>query len=161
MQCLFVKELFIEAGKLGIHRTLDTAGYCHKGNIIEVLIYTDRVLFSIKVLNQDKHKRLTGAGNEAILKNLALVVESGVELIIRYVLIPGVNDLDDDARDIVRLIKSFSRNIPIEILPYHKLGIAKWECMGIHDPLAKIPPANPKQVVAFKNKLRDFGVAIR
>ncbi len=158
LQHLFVKELYIEAGKLGIHRALDTAGYCRRGSMLEVLPHTDLVLFSLKVVNYDKHRKLTDTGNEEILKNLALTAASPVELVIRYVLIPTVNDTEEDISDLIRLIKSLPRPVAVEVLPYHKLGSAKWEQLGLCDPLKNIPPASTEQVVALQDRLKRSGI---
>lgn len=161
LQADFVRQLFIEAGKLGIHRVLDTAGFCKHGNLEEVLPHTDLVLFSIKVVDEEKHRSLTAAGNLEILKNLRLVAASPVELVIRYVLLPTINDSDQDACDLAELVKSLSKKVPIEILPYHKMGIIKWEQLGLKDPLEKIPPASPEQVELFSSRLEKMGVFLR
>lgn len=161
LQHLFVKELYVEAGKLGIHRTLDTAGYCRYGNMLEVLPHTDLVLFSLKVVNDEKHRRLTDRGNEEILKNLALVAASPVELVIRYVLIPTINDTEEDISDLIELLKSLPRLVSIEVLPYHKLGSAKWERLELCDPLRDIPPATKEQVSLLQERLERSGISVR
>lgn len=154
LQHLFVRELFIEAGKLGIHRALDTAGYCRRGNIADVLPHTDLLLFSLKVVDPKKHKKLTAGDNEEILQNLSLAAATPVDLVICYVLIPTINDTEKDVADLSRLVKSFARPIPVDVLPYHKMGVAKWKQLGLCDPLAQIPPATPTQVAAFQDELR-------
>ncbi|MDH7577743.1 MAG: pyruvate formate-lyase-activating protein [Bacillota bacterium] len=160
LQHRFVKELFIQAAELGIHRALDTAGFCRHGNLLEVLPHTDLVLFSIKVVDPEKHRQLTGAGNQEILENLTLAVKASVDLVLRYVLIPALNDSDEDASDLADLVKSFEKTVPVEVLPYHKMGVAKWEQLGLHDPLAQVPPATREQVAAFQNKLRRLGLRL-
>ncbi len=160
LQPHFVKELFVRAGELGIHRALDTSGFCRKGNILEVLPHTDLVLFSIKAVKPEKHRLLTATGNEEILKNLQLAVQFPVQLVICYVLIPGINDSARDARDLSNLVKSFPRDVPVQIFPYHKMGAVKWRELGLCDPLAAIPPAAPEQVSFFEKQLREEGVSI-
>ncbi len=156
----FVKELFIETGELGIHRTLDTSGYCRHGNILEVLPYTDLVIFSIKVIAPEKHKKLTNTGNEEILENLQSAVQSPADLVLCYVLIPTINDTSQDAEDLSHLVRSFPRRIPVQILPYHKLGTIKWRQLGLCDPLEQIPPAAPDDVRSFQNHLVSCGIEI-
>lgn len=160
LQHRFVQELFVEAGKMGIHRALDTAGFCRHGNLLEVLPHTDLVLFSIKVVNPEKHRQLTGAGNKEILENLALAVRAPVALVLRYVLIPTLNDTQEDISDLINLVKSLDRSPPVEVLPYHKMGAAKWEQLGLDDPLARIPPATREQVAAVQEKLRRAGLRL-
>lgn len=156
----FVRDLFVKAGELGIHRVLDTSGFCRYGNILTVLPYTDLVMFSIKVIDEEKHRKLTDTGNEEILKNLKLVVNSEVEMVISYVLIPTINDSVVDAQDLASLIKSLPREIPVQILPYHKMGTVKWREMGLCDPLAAIPPATPAELKSFQAELGAAGIYI-
>ena len=160
LQPAFVKELFIKAGELGIHRVLDTSGYCRHGNLLEVLPHTDRVIFSIKVVDPEKHRRLTDTGNEEILRNLQEAVNSAAELVVCYVLIPTINDTEKDAWDLSQLIRSFHRRVPVQVLPYHKMGVVKWRELGLSDPLEKIPPASPEQVRDFQQQLVKNGVEI-
>lgn len=161
LQPAFVRELFIKAGELGIHRVLDTSGYCHHGNILEVLPHTDLVIFSIKAVDPEKHRKLTDTeNNEKIMENLQEVVNSAVDLVVCYVLIPTINDTTDDAQDLYQLIQSFHRKIPVQILPYHKMGAVKWRELGLRDPLEKIPPASPEQVRDFEEILEKHGVEI-
>lgn len=158
LQSGFVKELFIEAGRLGIHRALDTAGYCKRGDLQEVLPYTDQVIFSLKVVDQEKHRQLTARENVDIIKNLRLTADSQVQLVVCYVLIPGINDALEDARDLAGLVKSLNGNVPVDVLAYSKLGVGKWEEMGLCDPLAGVAPATQEQVERFQLELYRLGV---
>jgi pyruvate formate lyase activating enzyme len=126
LQPEFVRDIFVQAGELGIHRALDTSGFCRHGNILTVLPHTDMVMFSIKVVDEEKHEKLTTTDNKEILKNLKLAVDSDVELVISYVLIPNVNDSAEDLQDLIDLVKSFDREIPVQLLRYHKMGTAKY-----------------------------------
>ncbi|HBC91339.1 MAG TPA: pyruvate formate lyase-activating protein [Pelotomaculum sp.] len=160
LQSGFVKELFIEAGKLGIHRALDTAGYCKRGDLQEVLPHTDQVLFSLKVVDPEKHRQLTERENVDIIKNLRMAAESQVQLVVCYVLIPGVNDAPEDAQALADLLKSLHGEIPVDVLAYSKLGADKWEEMGLCDPMAGVAPATQKQVELFQSGLRRLGVRL-
>lgn len=156
----FVHELFQRAGERGVHCTLDTSGYCKKADLLDVLPVTDQVLFSIKVVDAEKHRRLTASSNEEILKNLRLVVESDLPLVLRYVMIPTINDAGEDVESLAALVLSFRRRIPVEILPYNKLGVSKWAELGSCDPLGQIPAATPQQADDFKTRLRTHGLNI-
>lgn len=160
LQPEFVRDIFEQAGELGIHRGLDTSGFCRHGNILTVLPHTDLVMFSIKVVDEEKHEKLTERDNKEILKNLKLAVDSGVELVVSYVLIPNVNDSAEDIQDLVQLVKSFDREISVQVLRYHKMGTVKWKEMGLPDPLADIPPAAPEEVKSFQDQLTAAGIQI-
>lgn len=158
LQSGFVRELFAEAGKLGVHRTLDTAGYCKWGDLQEVLPHTDQVLFSIMVVDPEKHRQLTKRENADIIKNLRLIAESQVQLVVCYVLIPGVNDTLEDARELVDLVKSLPGDIRLDVLAYSKLIADNWGEMGLCDPIEGVAPATQKQVELFQSGLRHLGL---
>lgn len=160
LQSSFVKELFIEAGKLGVHRSLDTTGYCKPGDLQEVLPHTDQVFFSLRVVDPEKHRQLTKRESIDIIKNLRLTAGSKVELVVCYVLIPGINDALEDAQNLAGLVKSLNRDVPVDVLAYSKLEADKWEEMGLCDPLPGVAPATQKQVELFQSGLRRLGARL-
>jgi len=160
LQWRFVKELFRACGEEGVHRALDTAGYCRHGNFREVLGHTDLLLFSVKVINPARHRSLTGVDNSLILENLGLAVRAGIELVVRYVLIPGVNDSPGDLAELAALLRSLG-NPPLELLPYHRLGTAKWEQLGLHYALPGVPEATHDDLARARETLVRQGVVLR
>lgn len=145
LQPEFVGALFQECRKQGIHTTLDTAGFCPPDNFEQVLPYTDEVLFCLKVMDEKKHRLLTGADNRCIQSNLGLAAAQ-VPTVIRYVVIPGINDELTDIQQLAALIVSLPQIVSVELLGYHTMGKKKWEKLGIPYPLASIPPANQKHL---------------
>ena len=160
LQSDFVMALFSECGREGIHRVLDTSGYCRHGKFQHVLGETERVLFSIKVINNQKHIALTSVGNEMILANLHLAAASSTELVIRYVLIPGINDQDHDLRDLIGVIRDLGSNLEVDVLPYHRMGIAKWEQLGLEYSLKGIPEPTPLEIEHVRNRLADAQIKL-
>lgn len=139
-QAEFVLELFKTCHTQGIHTTLDTSGYAPNSAIAQVLPYTDEILFCLKASCDKKYRQLTNIGIADILKNLEYVTSNN-SCTIRYVVIPGVND---ELADIYAL-RTIIRKLPtakIELLPYHNLGISKWQELGWQYQLADIRPAN-------------------
>ena len=92
-------------GKLpGIHRAIETSGFCQSEVFARILENLDYVLFDIKLVDPAEHKRWTGVDNAPILANLELLKASGKPCVIRVPLIPGVNDSIDNmkaTRDLV------------------------------------------------------------
>ena len=69
MQVDFLTELFMACKELNIHTTIDTNGFIEKDkNKLDKLInYTDLVLLSIKHMEPDAHKKITGHTNKYTL----------------------------------------------------------------------------------------------
>jgi len=147
LQPEFVAALFQECRKQGIHTTLDTAGFCPQDNLEQVLPYTDEVLFCLKVMDEKKHRLLTGADNRCIQSNLRLAAAQ-VPTVIRYVVIPEINDESADIQQLAAFIVSLPQTVSVELLGYHIMGKRKWEDLGIPYRLSSVPPANQKHLEA-------------
>ena len=152
LQAAFVRALFSECGKAGIHRVVDTSGFCRHGKFQDVLGVTDRMLFSLKVIDQQKHITLTTVSNEKILVNLRLASESPVELVVRYVLIPA-STTAKDIEDLIAVLKSLNRQVLVDVLPYHRMGIIKWEQLGLEYALRDVPEPAEEDLQQVREKL--------
>ncbi|MDY3929659.1 MAG: radical SAM protein [Clostridia bacterium] len=107
----FVCKFFAEMKRRGIRTALDTTGFCDKDKLFEVLKYTDIILYDLKVISSEKHKRFTGVDNGVILENAVMIAElirggSTLKLWIRTPIIPGFTDNNKTIADIADFIKS-------------------------------------------------------
>lgn len=118
----FVSALLRQLHEAGIHTAIETCLFCPPEALASVLADCDLVMADLKLMSCEKHKRYTGAGNEAILRNLKAVDRA---LIVRTPVIGGVNDSDDE----IAAIAEFAGKLPLllyfELLPYHPLGLSK------------------------------------
>ncbi|HHY32445.1 MAG TPA: pyruvate formate lyase-activating protein [Firmicutes bacterium] len=162
LQHRFVRALFEACGRHGLHRALDTAGYCKHGDFESVLGCTDLLLFSIKVVDEEKHVRLTGVTNHVILANLRLAAKRGMEIVVRYVLIPAINDSDDDLHDVAALVASLEGGtVRADILPYDRMGVAKWRQLGLDCALEGVPEPTPDDIARARRIFHQHGVPLR
>lgn len=116
----------------------------------------DLLIFDLKQLDNKKHRELTGAGNEAVLKNIQERNASGKPFWLRQVL---VSDLTDDPEDLKKLgifCNKLSGLERLEILPYHILGVSKYQKLGQVYQLPNIKPTTQKQLIAAKKILRKL-----
>lgn len=127
LQAEFVTELFKKCRKLGIHTAIDTSGFVEIEHVEELLNYVDLVLLDIKHGKNDKHIEITGVSNEKTIKFGKYVSNKGIDIWIRYVLLPGVTNSIEDLKDAKYIINSFNTVKKVEVLPYHKMGEYKWE----------------------------------
>ena len=159
LQAEFAAELFRRCRERKIHTIIDTAGYCPEKNVKIVLPYVDKVLFCIKTALPSKHHALTSRDLAPILENLRLV-SSAVPVVVRYVVIPGVNDLPEDIAAFSQILLTLPRAVAVELLPYHCLGVKKWELLGKSYRLAGIRPADKKDVLMFAQGLQEHGLEV-
>lgn len=152
IQIKFLIELFKALKKLGIHTTIDTSAGCYTKSpafveaLEELLQYTDLILLDLKHMDADKHEKLTGKRNEHILEFAQILAERNVPVWIRHVLVPGVTDHDEDLQKLADFIHMLPNVEKVEVLPYHKLGVYKWEELGLEYPLEGVEPPTDDQV---------------
>ena len=158
LQMDFLIELFSLAKEEGVHTCIDTAGQPFTrqepffGKFKKLMELTDLLLLDIKHMDPEQHKRLTGASNENILDLARYLSDTGKPVWIRHVLVPERSDYDEYLLELDAFVQSLSNVRRFEVLPYHTLGIFKWEELRIPYPLKGIePPA--KERVAYVNKL--------
>jgi pyruvate formate lyase activating enzyme len=147
LQSEFVATIFQEAKALQLTTCLDTAGQAPVKHQMAVLPHTDLVLFCIKHTNTEKYKKLTGVHPDLAFRFLDNLVKLDKPFYIRYVLIPGYTDSEEDIEDLIKLIKSVGSACKgVELLPYHTLGLNKWQALNIKYPLDGVKPL-PKEDV--------------
>jgi pyruvate formate lyase activating enzyme len=157
MQPQLVYDLFEKCRQAGIHTCIETSGFAAESAFKQVLPLTDYIIFDLKFMNSDKHLRYTGKPNSLILSNAKLVAESGIEVLYRMPLIPGINDDQQNIKDTADFIIGWGKNTRrIELMPYHRLGKGKYESLGREYLLPELLAPEPERVEsvrkAFKNK---------
>lgn len=141
LQIEFVTEFFRLAKQKGIHTTLDTSGNPFTkeepfySQWKELMQYTDLVMLDLKEMDTSKHKKLTGYGNDNILEMARELSDLGVDMWVRHVLVPGLTDEESGLIQMREFLKTLSNVKLVETLPYHTLGLFKWENLGISYPL--------------------------
>lgn len=152
LQIEFVTEFFKLLKSKGVHTALDTSGQPFEeteeylAKFDELLKYTDLVLLDLKEPDSQKHKDLTGFGNENIFKMAQYISEKNVPMWIRHVLVPGITDSEDGLRELSDFIDSLKTVEKVEILPYHTLGTLKWEKLNLKYPLEGVPTPTKEEV---------------
>lgn len=153
LQIDFILELFKEAKKLGIHTAIDTCGAPFTKDepfysvYDELMQFTDLILMDIKHINNEFHKTYTMAENTSILEMARDLSERKIPMWIRHVLVPEHSDFDEDLEALSQFIQSLGDSVKnVEILPYHELGVYKYEEMGIPYKLKGINPPTEDRV---------------
>lgn len=128
MQADFALEILQLCKKEGIHTAVDTCGYYFNDIVKKTLDYTDLVILDIKHTNIDECKRLTG---EEISFDFLEYIKNRPHWI-RQVIVPGLTDSEENIKKLSLLSKHAEK---VELLPYHQMGIFKYQSLGIEYPL--------------------------
>ncbi len=162
LQQHFVYRLFKSLHHLGFHTCLDTNGYVRKyDELLDALLrYTDLVMLDIKQINNEKHKDLVGVSNEYALKFAQYLAEENIRTWIRYVVVPGYSDDLEDAKEMASFVARLGNVEKVELLPYHELGVNKWEVMGEVYPLEGVKPPPKETIQAIANEFLKAGISV-
>jgi len=131
IQSAFAKELLEACKSIGLSTAIETCGYASWANFEMVKAHTDLFYYDLKLMGDELHKKCTGVSNKLVLENLKKLSTVGTPIIVRVPLIPGINDSLENFRAIGSYSASLGANVrEIQILPYHALGIPKYEKIG-------------------------------
>ncbi len=137
IQIDFLIDLFEKVKSKGLTTCIDTSGILFDKNntqfvskIDKLLKLCDLVMLDIKHIDNEEHKKLTGYGNSNVLEFAKYVDSKGVEMWLRYVLVPSINDKDEVVASWKNFAETLNNVSKIEVLPYHKLGIEKYKKLG-------------------------------
>jgi len=135
----FLIELSKKLKKENIHIALDTAGV-GIGNYEELLKYIDLVIFDIKGITNEFYKNMTGYDMDESLKFLELCQKLNKKLWLRQVIVPGYNDNIEYIDELRLFIKDIKNVEKVELLPYHTMGVNKYNKLNISYKLINVPP---------------------
>ena len=140
----------------GIHICLDTNGGIMTPDVEKLLERTDLVLLDIKQMNPEKHQDLTGRSNSQTLATAKWLEDNEKPFWLRYVLVPGISDAEEDIRALGEHFKGYKMLQRVEILPYHTLGIHKYESMGQDYQLKDTPTNTAEQIKKAELTFKEY-----
>ena len=129
MQAEALKELLQLCREKGYHTAVDTSGHSDSSALKQVIHLADLWLFDLKLVDDAKHIEYTGVSNELALRNLETLARNGRNIIIRFPLITGITDKDENLKGIALLMKKLNLN-RIDIIPYHSIAKEKYKRIG-------------------------------
>ncbi|AHF06105.1 pyruvate formate-lyase-activating protein [Desulfitobacterium metallireducens] len=136
----------------GIHTAVDTSGWVDISALDKVLPYTDLFLLDIKGLNEENYTWITGQKTQKFHEALQLIKEKKTDLWLRYVVLPGINDTDQHREKLKEFVQALSPQVQnVELLPYHPLGIHKWEKLGLKYTLYDLEIPNQDKIDQFSH----------
>ena len=152
LQAEFCYEIFKLCHENGINTCLDTSGSILNDNIKKLLIETDRVLLDIKYTENDLYLENVGCSLEKPLEFLYYLNEQKIPVILRQVIIPTLNDNENNIEKLNKIVKNHSCVDKVELLPFKKICQTKYDNMKIKFPFEHIPTPTKEMM----NKLNQL-----
>ena len=148
--------LFKMLKEAGIHICVDTNGSIWNEDVKELLSLADLVLLDVKQFNPNRHRILTERSNEQTLRTAAWLEENGKPFWLRYVLVQGYSAFKEDMEALGEHFKDYKQIERVEILPYHTLGVHKYEAMNMEYKLKNVEYNTPEQLEDAKNIFQKY-----
>ncbi|MBO7341686.1 MAG: pyruvate formate lyase-activating protein, partial [Clostridia bacterium] len=130
LQAGFVKAFFEACHERGLNTCLDTSGSIFSDEIKALLSVTDRVLLDVKYPTDEQYRAYVGCGIETPLAFLDYLDEQGIATTLRQVIIPTLNDTEQNLAFLKELVAAHPCIDTVELLPFKKLCTVKYEQMG-------------------------------
>jgi pyruvate formate lyase activating enzyme len=158
MQDRFAARLFTAAKSLGIHTALDTNGYLGERLSDNELDQIDIVLLDIKGWDRERHLHLTGKEVSPTLDFARRLAERKRTIWLRYVLVPGLTDDENDINQIAMFAARLGNVARVDVLPFHQMGRYKWKKLGLDYALDDVSAAPPWLVERVCGQFRAVGL---
>ncbi|MEQ4304692.1 pyruvate formate-lyase-activating protein [Plantactinospora sp. B6F1] len=158
LQPAFTAALLTRAREAGLHTALDTSGVLGDRATDALLDATSLVLLDIKSGDPQTYRRVTGGELDPTLRFARRLATRGNRMWIRFVLVPGLTDAPANVDAVARHAAALSTVERIEVLPFHRLGAAKYAALGLRFPLAATSPPSPELLERVRDQFRAHGL---
>lgn len=162
MQPDFLRSLLKACKEEALHTVVDTCGYADSRILLDISRFADLFLYDVKVIDEIKHIELTGVSNKLILDNARKLSSTGRDVIVRFPLIPSVNDEETDILELGAFVSSLRNVKKLDLLPYHKAGIGKAERLKKQEESSFVGrPPSAERLSEIGKTLADFGLEVQ
>lgn len=161
VQAAFAEALLDACRERGLRTAVDTAGLARNGALDRLAAKSDLILFDLKLMDDARHRELTGVSNAPILNNLERLAAAGSEIWVRIPLIRGVNDDDDNVRRTIAFLRRLKTVRRISLLPYHAGGLNKALRIGKGAHFRNFEAPSEERLAAIEAAFRGAGFEVR
>lgn len=160
MQPAFVARLLHGAKELGVHTAIDTSGYLGAHCSDQMLDDIDLVLLDVKSGIPETYRKVTGRALQPTLDFGRRVADSGTEIWVRFVLVPGLTDAEENVEAVADYVATLSTVSRVEVLPFHQMGQDKWAALGMDYQLEGTRAPSPELVERVRGQFRARGLTV-
>jgi len=157
----FLLALLCACRERDIHTAVDTCGFAPWEAFDSIRERVGLFLYDLKLMHDEEHRKFTGVSNELVLRNLQALSQRGHHIILRVPVIPGINDDDEN----VRQVGAFAAGLPhlarVDLLPYHHTAMSKYGRLDKSYGLSQARPPSDGRMAEVAETLRGFGLQVR
>ena len=162
VQYEFLRQLLVACKQNNFHTAIDTTGYITTAKIRHLAKITDLFLYDIKLMDDAEHRKYTGVSNELILKNLAILLNEGSNVIIRIPVVPGITDTRKNTDALKEFLEPYKEAVrEINLLPYHTIAKHKYSRFSRTNKMGTMPDLKPEEAFPMKQELETLGIGVK
>jgi pyruvate formate lyase activating enzyme len=156
----FLFALLQECRKKEIHTTLDTSGCVSPRVFKAILADVDLFLYDLKIMDEQKHIQYTGVSNRSVIDNLKQLCRAGKKVIVRFPVIPGITDSEENIKALGTFVSSLKNIDEIDLLPYHRIAEGKYRRLNREDRMkeAAVKPPTAKRMEEIKECFKKYTI---
>jgi len=156
----FLESLLEACREKRINTVVETCGLANKDVLLDLSEKVDLFLFDLKILDPLKHKKYTGVPNDSILANLEALAQRKKPVVVRFPIIPEINDDSENIRQMVALLSRLHIR-RIHLLPYHQTGTEKYKRLGLGFRLEDLKAPPPSLVAKIAREFEGAGFNVK
>lgn len=161
MQAGFLLQVLKKCKEENLHTVVDTSGYGKQEYLNSILPYTDLFLFDLKLMDSTAHERFTGVDNRQILENLDFLIEKKASIIVRFPVIPGVNDTPENIEAMKAFLGERKELRQLHLLLFHKMAERKYVRCGMSERTKQIEFADDTNREDLKAVFEGLGIKVK
>ena len=161
MQPDFLRELLQVSKENNIHTTVDTSGFAAMEFIENTLSIADLILYDLKLIDDDLHRKYIKMSNKKILKNLQHLNDIKANIIIRIPIIPQITDTKKNISDIIRFLRKMHFSGRIDLLPFHKTANQKYKNLKMINYVDKIKAKDENELKKIVSQFTEAGLCAK
>jgi len=161
LQADFLCEILKLCKANGIHTAVDTAGCVSWEHFEKIMPYTDLFLYDVKHMDSHDHNVMVKVPNERILENALKIAERGGKMQVRVPVIPSFNDSEENLRATAEFCLRLGDALTvIQLLPYHNLGVMKYQRLDEDAVVMEAIPHTDEQVQGFRDLIASYELPV-
>jgi len=160
MQRDFLLGLLMACREKEIHTAVDTSGSFSWQSVEKIRPYVDLFLYDVKMMDDERHVKVTGVSNQLILENLEMLSARGHHIVMRVAIVPGINDDEEN----IRRTGAFAASLPhlegVSLLPYHDTAVHKYASLNRSYQMGDVELPADERMAALAEILRGYGLDV-
>ena len=157
----FLKAALQACKSRGVQTAVDTCGSAPQEHLLAIAHLVDLFLYDVKLIDEARHREYCNASNRVILANLRALTRVHSSIWIRIPIIPGINDGTGEIEAMARLVQELPGIRQVSLLPYHKIGLPKFERLGQAYALADVAPPSRQAMETLAAQFNRPGLDVQ